>query len=83
MSQSYLSACERGVRGWESVRTIADAVEAVGVDPLELLELAVAHAEADPERSELLRLWASAEGDTRKAILILLRTQAGSRAVAR
>lgn len=83
MSQSYLSSAERGESGWESVRTIASHIEAVGVDPLELLKLAVLHANPDAAESELLSLWASAGDDTRKAILILLKNQARAQAVAR
>jgi transcriptional regulator with XRE-family HTH domain len=83
MSQSYLSSAERGESGWESVKTIAGHIEAVGVDPLELLKLAVLHADADTTERELLTLWSAASEDTRKAILILLKNQAGARAVAR
>lgn len=85
MAQSYLSAVERGQRGWESLRTIVTAVEAAGEDPLELLRLAVAEVELPEDQRELMALWGGADDRTRSAILTLLRGQAqgGNAAAAR
>lgn len=83
MSQSYLSAAERGTSGWESVRTIATAVQAAGGDPLDLLRLAVAHADLGDEDRELLALYRAAPESTRTAILTLLRGVAGAKAATR
>jgi transcriptional regulator with XRE-family HTH domain len=75
MSQSYLSSAERGTSGWESVQTFADAIESVGEDPIELLRLAVAHADQTGPDLELIQLWSAAPEHVRAAILTLLRTQ--------
>jgi len=83
MSQSYLSSAERGESGWESVKVIAGHIESVGVDPIELLRLAVAHADMEPEERELFSLWTSADDGVRTAILTLLRSQAASRSAVR
>lgn len=83
MSQSYLSAAERGTSGWESVRTIATAVQAAGGDPLDLLRLAVAHADLGDEDRELLALYRAAPESTRTAILTLLRGVAGAKSATR
>lgn len=83
MSQSYLSAAERGESGWDSVRTITNAVEKAGADPLDLLRLALAKVELDEERQELLNLWTAADDEIRRAILTLLRVQVAARAAAR
>lgn len=76
MSQSYLSAVERGEAGWEAVRTISSAVERVGEDPLNLLRVALTAAELPPEDAELAALWSTAPPAVRSAILTLLRSQA-------
>lgn len=75
-SQSYLSNAERGKTGWYSVTQWAEAIGRAGGDPVDLLRLAVAHAEQDPELSEILKLWPRAEPHLRGAILILLRESA-------
>lgn len=75
MSQSYLSSMERGETGWESLRSIGGHLETIGVDPVELLRLAVAHAELPEEERELMVLWSSASDDTRRALLTLLRNE--------
>lgn len=83
MSQSYLSAAERGDSGWESVRTIASAIERAGADPVDLLRLAVAQVDESEDRRELLALWGSLDRLSREAILTLLRNQAAARTAAR
>jgi transcriptional regulator with XRE-family HTH domain len=80
MSQSYLSAVERGRSGWESFRNIATAIEAVGADPVELLRIAAAPSE---EERELLALWHAAPERQRTAILTLLRAAEGAHTAAR
>lgn len=83
MSQSYLSNAERGIGGWDSIRTIAGHVERAGVDPVDLLRLALAHADLSPADLELFRLWDAADPDIRSAILTLLRSQVAARSAAR
>jgi transcriptional regulator with XRE-family HTH domain len=81
-AQSYVSAAERGKNGWDSVTEWANAVRAVGGDPVDLLRLAVAHADESPQLREVLLLWAAAPEHIRHAILTLLRERAGARSEA-
>lgn len=83
MSQSYISAAERGESGWDSVINIASAIEKAGADPIDLLRIAVAQAEQDEGQRELMGLWAAADETTRTAILMLLRSQVTARAASR
>jgi transcriptional regulator with XRE-family HTH domain len=83
MSQSYLSAAERGTSGWESVRTIGTAITAAGGDPLDLLRLAVAHADLAEEDREVLALYRAAPEHIRSAILTLLKSQGIAHTAAR
>lgn len=73
LSQSYVSALERGESGFSSFKMISKALEDVGVDPVELLRLAVANADDASEEVELRLLWADADPAVRAAILALLR----------
>lgn len=78
MSQSYLSAAERGKSGWESIQTIFAAIERAGVDPLDLFRLVLAKADAtsDESQRELMGLWSQLDPISKEAILHLARGQA-------
>lgn len=82
-SQSYVSAAERGKHGWDSANEWANAVGTVGGDPVDLLRLAVAHADPDPELREVLALWSKAPPHVRGAALILLRSAVAGQSGAR
>jgi transcriptional regulator with XRE-family HTH domain len=73
MSQSYLSAAERGESGWSSIDFIADAIEKAGGDPLDVLRIAARQLELAPDEAELLRLWEASPEYLRETILKLLR----------
>lgn len=86
MSQSYLSAAERGTSGWESIRTIGEAIEKTGVDPIDLLRGALAKAnepEVPGDQLELLRLWAELDKVSKDSLLGFIRQQVAARAAAR
>ncbi len=77
MSQSYLSAAERGASGWDSVKGIANAIAKAGEDPLELLRIALRNTEAPEDERTLLTLWSRVDDpDIRGAVLTILRGQA-------
>jgi len=86
MSQSYLSAAERGTSGWESLRTIGEAIEKAGIDPIELLRGAIAKAnepEMAPDQRELLQIWGQLDQLSRDSLLRFIRDQVAARAAAR
>jgi hypothetical protein len=81
-SQSYVSAAERGASGWDSVTEWGNAIRLVGGDPVDLLRLAVAHADENAQLREVMLLWAVAPEHIRHAILTLLKEKAGARSEA-
>lgn len=82
MSQSYISAAERGESGWDALRNMGDAIEKAGADPVDLLRIAVAQVDLSPGEQELLSLWSTVDEEIRQATLIMLRHNARTRSAA-
>lgn len=83
LSQSYVSAVERGESGLAGLRSIGESLEKAGVDPLQLFRIALARESGEGEQADLLLLWTQADEATRTAILMLLRSRADAGRAAR
>lgn len=77
VSQSWVSAVEAHAEGFESVQRIADGLALAGIDPLELLRVALAHAELSEEEAELYSRLSAATPAQRGGVLAMLRVFAG------
>jgi transcriptional regulator with XRE-family HTH domain len=74
MSQTWTSDVETGRHGFDSLRKIGGALERAGVDPVELLRVALAHAsDLSDEDRDLVALVATADPDEKRAVTTLLR----------
>lgn len=71
-SQSYLSAVERGKKGWTAVRRMFTRVEKVGVDPMDIIRIAARRLDADPAEQQLLELWGAMDVTEREALITFL-----------
>lgn len=80
MSQSYVSAVERGKKGFKALRAMFAKVEKAGVDPMDIVRLAARKLERNPDEQRLLDLFDRAPAKEREAILTLLEAHAGEQA---
>ena len=67
LSQGWISDVERG-RGFDSLGKIGEGLSRAGIEPVELLRVALARAEGSPEDQELYSLLAVASQDQRRLV---------------